>query len=298
MTSVGVVAHRKKTLGGGLPELRRLLAERGIDNPIWYEVGKSREAPDAVRQAIDDGADRLLLWGGDGSVQRSIDALAGNPVTVGILPAGTANLLAGNLGIPTDLGRSLEIALEGRRRTLDLGVVNGERFAVMAGIGFDARMMDEVTGSRKRRFGQLAYVWSAIRATGIEPAAMSIEVDGSTWYEGPATCVLIGNMGKLTGGLEAFPEARPDDGLLEIGVVTAAGRRDWARVLSRLVRGQANRSDLVDTTRGEKMEVRIDRPLPYELDGGARDETDRVTASIEPNAITVSVADGSREGRP
>jgi diacylglycerol kinase (ATP) len=144
MTSVAVVAHSKKTLGGGLPELRRLLNDRGIDQPLWYEVPKSRKAPAQVLDALKQGADLILIWGGDGTVQRGLDALASSAtsgVAVGIIPAGTANLLAGNLGIPTDLEEAVRIALDGDRRTLDLGVVNDEHFAVMAGTGLDALMM-------------------------------------------------------------------------------------------------------------------------------------------------------------
>lgn len=295
MTGVGVVAHRKKSLGGGLPELRRLLAERGIDDPIWYEVRKSRKAPSVAERAVKEGADRLLLWGGDGTIQRSIDALAGSDVTVGIIPAGTANLLAGNLGIPTDLTAALDIALEGDRRSLDLGVINGERFAVMGGAGFDAIMMKAARGALKDRFGQLAYVWTGTRATRAEPVKMSVEVDGSTWFKAEASCLLLGNMGTLTGGLTAFPDARPDDGLLEVGVVTARGPVQWAKVLARLVRGTAERSKLVRTTRGKRVDVKLERPVPYELDGGARGSTRRIRVHIEPWAISVSVP--ARGGR-
>ena len=87
MTCVGVIAHRKKSLGGGLPQLRRLLSERGIDDPVWYEVRKSQMAPEAAKRAVKDGADLVLLWGGDGTIQRSVDALAGFDVIVGIIPA-------------------------------------------------------------------------------------------------------------------------------------------------------------------------------------------------------------------
>ena len=103
MEQIAVVAHQAKTLGDGLPELRRRLAEAGVDEPIWYEVSKSKQAPKRVRRAIKDGAEVVLVWGGDGMVQRSIDALVGHDVTLAILPAGTANLLATNLGIPHDL---------------------------------------------------------------------------------------------------------------------------------------------------------------------------------------------------
>ena len=103
VTSIAVVAHQKKSLGGGLGELRQPLADRGFSDPIWYEVAKSRKAPAMARRAVKDGADLLLLWGGDGTVQRCIDALAGSNVAIAILPAGTANLLASNLGLPMDL---------------------------------------------------------------------------------------------------------------------------------------------------------------------------------------------------
>lgn len=289
MTRVGVIAHRKKSLGGGLPELRRLLSDRGIDDPIWYEVRKSRMSPEAAKRAVKDGADLLLLWGGDGTIQRSIDALAGSDVTIGIIPAGTANLLAGNLGIPTDLAAAVDIALDGRRRPLDLGVVNDERFAVMAGAGFDAVMMKGARGALKDRLGKLAYVWTGTRATAAKPVKMSIKVDGMDWCKAKASCLLLGNMGTLTGGLTAFPDARPDDGLLEVGVVTAHGPVQWAKVLTHLVRGNAERSKFVRTTRGRQVDVKLGRRIPYELDGGARSRTRRLQARIEPGAIVVAV---------
>jgi diacylglycerol kinase (ATP) len=293
MTSVAVIAHQKKTLGGGLPELRRLLCDRGFSEPIWYEVPKSRKAPAMARKAVEKGADLLLLWGGDGTVQRCIDEVAGSDVTVAVLPAGTANLLATNLGIPHDLTAAVDIALYGARRRLDVGAVNGERFAVMAGAGFDAIMMQEADGGLKDRFGRLAYVWTGARATQTSPVKMSLQVDGTSWFKGRATCLLLGNMGTLSGGLTAFPEARPDDGQLEIGVVTAEGPVEWARVLTRLATGHADRSKLVRSTRGRKVDVKLGRAMPYELDGGARPAKKRLRAKIEPGAITICVPEGA-----
>jgi diacylglycerol kinase (ATP) len=296
MTSVGVIAHGKKSLGEGLPELRRLLVDRGIDDPIWYEVPKSRKAPKKALQAIKDGADLLLLWGGDGTVQRCLNAVAGHDVPVGILPAGTANLLARNLGIPHDLPAALDVALYGPHRALDLAAVNGECFAVMAGAGFDAMMMKEADAGLKDRLGQLAYVWTGARATRMKPVRMTVKVDGSRWFKGDVSCLLLGNMGTLTGGLVAFPDTRPDDGLLEIGVVTAANAVQWARVLSRLVAGQAARSNLVRTTQGHRVTVKMDRAIPYELDGGARSKVRRLDVRIEPHAVKVCVPErGQRD---
>jgi diacylglycerol kinase (ATP) len=292
MTSVAVVAHSKKTLGGGLPELRRLLNDRGIDQPLWYEVPKSRKAPAQIRDAIKHGADLILIWGGDGTVQRGLDAVASSAasgVTVGIIPAGTANLLAGNLGIPTDLEQAVRIALDGDRRAIDLGVVNDEHFAVMAGTGLDALMMKEADAGLKRRAGQLAYVWTGIRAARAGVVKMSVTVDGARWFKGRASCLLFGNMGRLTGGLVAFPDARSDDGQLEVGVVMAATTLQWARVLGRLLRGAPERSKLVRMGRGRKISVKLDRELPYELDGGARPGTRKLQVRVAPEAVTVCV---------
>src|SRR5437773_6258915 len=103
MTTVAVVAHTGKTLDGGLEKLREVLAREGFSTPLWYEVPKSRKAPKYVRQAVREGADLLFVWGGDGTVQRCVDAVAGSEVALAILPAGTANLLATNLGVPLDV---------------------------------------------------------------------------------------------------------------------------------------------------------------------------------------------------
>ena len=138
MTTVAVVAHSGKRLGGGLEELRRVLADEGVTDLLWYEVPKSRKACKRARRALDEGADLVFAWGGDGTVQRCVDALAGSSAALAILPAGTANLLASNLNVPTDLSEAVRIGLHGRRHQLDTGRINGEHFAVMAGAGFDA----------------------------------------------------------------------------------------------------------------------------------------------------------------
>ena len=108
---VAVIAHRKKSIGGGLDELRKLIADEGFDEPIWHEVSKSRKARKRARRTVKDGVDLVLVWGGDGMVQRCVDALAGSDAAVAVIPAGTANQLAGNLGIPTDLPEAVRDSL-------------------------------------------------------------------------------------------------------------------------------------------------------------------------------------------
>ena len=230
---VAVIAHSGKQLGGGLSELRATLAHHGVENPMWFEVPKSRKAPAKVARALADGAELIVVWGGDGMVQRCADAMAGSGATLAIVPAGTANLLAGNLGIPKDLERAVEIGLGGVRRPLDLGRMNGERFAVMAGIGFDALMIRDADKGAKDRFGRIAYVWAGAKHLTEREVGVRIRVDGSEWFSGRAACVLFGNVGTLTGGVKVFPDARPDDGVLDLGVLSVHGLWQWTRVIAR-----------------------------------------------------------------
>lgn len=288
MTTIAVVAHSGKRLGGGLGELREVLASRGADPRIWYEVDKSKRAPKRVRRALDDGADLVFVWGGDGMVQRCADVLADSGVPLAVLPAGTANLLAHNLGIPEDLERAVDIGLTGRRRCLDLGVVNGdERFAVMAGAGFDAALIRDVDGSAKSRFGRAAYVWSGVRQIRRDAVRGKVKVDGTRVYEGPLSCVLVGNVGSLFGGVRVFAEAEPDDGCLDVAVVSAGSMRDWLRVLWGAARGRPDESELVRTYRGRSLRAKFDHAVPYELDGGDRGTTKRLRVDIAPRSLVV-----------
>ncbi|MEO3780288.1 diacylglycerol kinase family protein [Micromonospora sp. B11E3] len=289
--TVAVVAHRKKTLGGGLDELRATLVGAGVEDLLWYEVSKSRKAPKKVRKALDRGAGLVFVWGGDGMVQRCADALAGTGVPMAILPAGTANLFATNLGVPADLPGAVRVGLSGRRRRLDLGRLNGEHFAVMAGAGFDGELIGEADRRLKGRLGRLAYVWTGLRHVRGELVRTRVRVDGADWFDGEASCVLFGNVGTITGGIPAFDDARPDDGALEVGVATAAGAVDWARTLGRMAAGRSDESPFVRITRGRKITVRFAAPRTYELDGGARAETKRLKVRVRPGALTVCCPD-------
>jgi YegS/Rv2252/BmrU family lipid kinase len=289
MKRVAVIAHAGKTIGGGLEELRTALQRAGVDDPIWSEVPKSKYAPARVKRALDEGAELVFVWGGDGMVQRSIDTLAGSGVTLAIIPAGTANLFASSLDIPSDIEKAVEIGLNGRDRTLDVGKINGERFAVMAGAGLDAHMIRDADGGLKDRFGRLAYIWTASKSLRAEPFKTRIDINDELWYKGTASCVLLGNVGSLFGGIEAFDNAKPDDGLLEVGVTNADGLGQWARTVARTAVGSTAKSPFVQVTKAKKIRIELDHKVAYELDGGARPAAKVLKAKIEPGAITVRV---------
>ena len=294
MTKVAVVAHAGKSIGGGLDELRSVLDQAGVTDPLWSEVPKSKYAPERVKRVLDEGAELVFVWGGDGMVQRSVDVLAGSGATLAIIPAGTANLFASSLDIPSDIEQAVEIGLSGRDRQLDVGKINGERFAVMAGAGLDARMIHEADGGLKDRFGRLAYVWTASKNLRAEPFKARIEINDELWYEDKASCVLLGNVGSLFGGVEAFDNARPDDGLLEVGVTNAEGFGQWARTLARTAAGSTAASPFVQVTKAKKVKIELSRKVAYELDGGDREPVKVLKAKVEPDAITVRVPASDR----
>jgi diacylglycerol kinase (ATP) len=296
MPMVAVVAHAGKSLGGGLGELREVLAREGFADPLWYEVAKSRKAPKYARRALARGADVVFVWGGDGTVQRCVDALAGTEAVLAILPAGTANLLATNLQVPADLTEAVRVGLHGEPRRLDTGSVNGEHFAVMAGAGFDARMIAEADRGMKDRLGRMAYLYTGARNLSARRVKTVVEVDGKRFFKGQVSCVLAGNVGKILGGIEAFAGAQPDDGLLELGVVTAASPAQWARTLGRVALGTTEKSPFIEVTRGKKFRIRFSRRFPYELDGGARPAVRKVRIKVHPGSIRICVPASAVDG--
>jgi YegS/Rv2252/BmrU family lipid kinase len=289
MTSVAVIAHTGKSLEGGLPELRKALDRHGVSDPLWFEVPKSSQAPKQLRTALQQGADLIFVWGGDGMVQRCVDVVAGTDATIAIMPAGTANLFASNLGVPKHVDGAVEVGLTGDRRKLDVGRLNGEMFAVMAGVGFDARVIRDASPEMKRHFGRSAYVWAGAKNLHAKPFDAQIVVDGHEWYEGQASLVLFGNVGNAFAGVKAFADAHPDDGLLEIGVGSADGAFEWGRTLARSAFSSAEKSRFVHMTKGRSIKVKLNRKVLYELDGGDREKKKTFRVEVQPSALTVCV---------
>ena len=225
-------------------------------------------------------------------MQQCIDVLAGSEpdAALAIIPAGTANLLATNLEIPSDIEEAVRIGLHGPARTIDMGRLNGEHFAVAAGAGFDA-----AHDPRRGRGPQGQVRPARLRLDRLEeptPPSRSrarIKVDGATWYDDKASCILIGNVPKLMGGIDAFEDARPDDGLLDLGVVKADGLVEWARTLARTTVGDATGSPFVQATKTRSAKVKLNRKIDYELDGGSRTKVKSFVVEVEPGAVTVCV---------
>ena len=289
MTNVAVVAHADKLAGRDRKRLKRALSDAGLDAP-WYDVGKAKQAGAATRKALKGGADTVIVCGGDGTVRAASEPLVGADAALAVLPAGTANLFATGYGLPTDPAAIVELVVTGRRRTIDSACCNEQTFNVMAGTGFDAAMIDGAD-AHKDRLGMLAYLRAGVHnARARDTFAAEVAVDGATFFEGPASCVLVGNIGTLKGGVEALPGASPTDGLLDVAVVTAAGLREWASVLVSAVRHKQAMSGHAHLGRGATITVALDGKRRYELDGGAKGKADHLDFGVRPLSLTLCAA--------
>jgi diacylglycerol kinase family enzyme len=150
-------------------------------------------------------------------------------------------------------------------------------------------MIRDADRSLKDRMGKLAYVWTGLRHVNGAAPRTRVRIDGVDWFDGEASCVLVGNVGTITGGIEAFDDAKPDDGWLDVGVATAQGATQWARTLGRMAAGRSDDSPFVRMTRARSIDVKLDAPVVYELDGGAREAVRRLKVRVAPGAVEVCV---------
>jgi YegS/Rv2252/BmrU family lipid kinase len=288
-------------------QTRGALERAGLD-VLWLETTAEDAGEGMLRRALETGIELVLASGGDGTIMACASALADTGVPLALLPAGTGNLLAVNLDIPRDLEGAVEVALAGDRRRIDLGSCEQGCFAVMAGMGFDAAMMRDTIPQLKARVGALAYIAGALRHLRARAVEIQLQLDGRATVVAEASMVLVGNMGRLQGGLRALPDADARDGLLNVAIVRADSITSWARVAWRLLRGRAGDDERVQTHVASSVRVRAARPLPVELDGDVFDDAQVLNIEIRPRALTICVPRGdeskldkrssSIEGRP
>lgn len=289
MPKVAVVLHKKKVPAKARAKVRAALDAAGVTDPIWYEVPKSRKARKVAKKAVKEGAEVIIAWGGDGTVQRCVDAVAGKDVALAIIPAGTSNLLATALDIPEAAEDALQVALTGGRRTMDTGSVNGEHFAVVAGAGLDALLVADADSELKGRIGRAAYVYSGIKNLAMAAFEVDVHVDGERVFRGACTTVLVANIREAVGGIELSEESRPDDGIVEIGLITAEGPLQLIRTAARALVGNAEDSPYVRTERGASVVIQFGEAVVYELDGGEREPTRMLKVKVHPKSLTVCV---------
>ncbi len=245
-----------------------------------------------AEEAIKHGADLLAVSGGDGTVVEAMAALIGKNIPVAVFPAGTGNLLAVNLGIPQDVTQAAHTTLFGERRWIDLARISfnnqHKHFAIITGVGYDAKMIGDADREAKNTFGLLAYVWAALKNLRHPPMRATIHVDGQpTALRRRATSVMVVNMGNLQGGIELIPDAHPDDGALEVTILKAERITDWLRLLLSAVRSSPGNTPLIEYHKVRRVTVTLNRPQPLQFDGETAGDVRSFTVEIIPKAVQV-----------
>lgn len=263
--------------------------EHGWDEPMWLETTPEDPGEGQARAAVEAGADLVMACGGDGTVTASAAGLAATGVPLAVIPLGTGNLLARNLGLPIDLGEALTVAFTGGNRPLDAGVANGSLFLTMAGFGLDAKMLDGASEPVKKRFGWAAYVVSALRHLRDRPIRVRLRTDSGPPLRRRASGVIVGNVGALQGGLQLLPDAQPDDGLLDVVVLTARGWADWLAVAAHVLRRRSDATAQVIRRTCRELRVDSDRGQLWELDGEVMSRTRQLVITVRPGVLLVRV---------
>jgi diacylglycerol kinase family enzyme len=322
-----------------LPNLRERITAtchaNGWGDPMFYETTADDPGAGQAAQALRDGADIVCSLGGDGTVRNVARALIGTETPLGILAAGTGNLLARNLDLPVALDLAVSVALTGRNRRIDVGeiVISSEPpagaapaatdpaskgpkaatapqdpaldhaetldegqpftthpFLVMSGLGMDAEIMAGTNENLKNKVGWPAYMVSGLKHLVSPEFRISVKVDDELEFRRRARMVVIGNVGRLLGGLVLMPNARVDDAQLDAVIASPRGVVGWVPVATRVVTRSRKGHPTLDHKVCKEIRVRTDRPVPVQIDGDVIGEATEITATVRPAALTVRVS--------
>jgi len=222
------------------------------------------DARAVAEQAVGEGFTTVVAAGGDGTVNDVVNGIAGSGVTLGVLPVGTMNVFAAELGIPSDLEAAWSVILGGHTRKIDLVRANTRYFVQLAGVGLDAQVVQETSWNFKKNFGPLSYVISAAQIAARKPPRLLVEADGT---EREGSFVLIGNGRYYGGPVTCFKDARIDDGLLDVLIFKNLGYLDIARYLANIFMGTHTDLRDVEYFQTKRAAVRSDEDVPVEVDG-------------------------------
>ncbi len=293
--------------------VRAACADRDLPEPLWFETTETDPGVGQAREAVRRGADVVVALGGDGTVRAVAEALVGTGIPMGLVPMGTGNLLARNLDLPlSDPKAAIRIALTGRDRVIDVGwltldgpdqplatVRDEHLFLVIAGLGFDAAMVADTGAALKARVGWMAYFLAGVRHLHGTRSKVHIRIDDRPPVTTRLRSLLVGNCGRLPGGITLLPDALLDDGWLDIAAIdTRGGVVGWAQLLGEVVlQGYGVRTDLpakigrIDHARARAIQLLVQAGEHVQVDGEVLGRATEVNVRVDPGALVVRVLD-------
>lgn len=298
--------------------VQRLSSAAGWDDPLFFETRVEDLGDGVAREALAQGADAVLVAGGDGTVRAVVEAVAESGVPLTIVPSGTGNLLARNLLLPlTDREAMIRAAFEGDILPVDVGFAAIRRedgtseeraFVVMGGMGLDAAMIANTNGTLKKRVGWIAYVDGAARSlAGAKPFRIAYQIPERRLHSAKVQSILIANCGSLPAGLELIPEASVADGELDVVIFQPKNALGWLLVWRRVAwdnsflrRFRAGRRVLALRTkdsaviyaRGSGIDLAAQDPQPVQLDGDEFGLAVRMRCRVVPGGLLTTVPKG------
>ncbi len=244
----------------------RASVEALTGDTVLHSTSRSGHAEALAREAAAKGFERIVAAGGDGTVNEVVNGIAGSGATLGLLPLGTMNVFATELGLPaSDLTKCWQIIQDDETRLVDLPSANGKHFVQLAGVGLDAQVVQETSSAFKRSFGPLSYIVSAAQIAAREPPLLRIESEHAVTEEG--SFVLVGN-GRLYGGpFPFFKQAVIDDGLLDVLVFKRLNYLQMIRYLQDVIFSSQITSPEVEYFQTPTLRVSSEDAVPVEIDG-------------------------------
>lgn len=275
----------------------QVCADAGWADPLWLETTEEDPGAGQARRALESGVDVVIAAGGDGTVRTVASVLSGTDTAMGLMPLGTGNLLARNLGLDvTDPLKAAHGVLSGTEMTIDVVKAvldHGKQeqlFLVAAGVGYDAAIMGDTNDDLKDRVGWLAYVEAGIRKLPGKPVGATITIDETRPVHRKMRSVMVGNCGKLMGDVQIFPEALFTDGILDLLVLAPRGRFGWLSVVAGVFGKGSNRNKSVQSYSGKSAVIELDSPQEFQLDGDHLGEVSHLKVSVEQGALTIRMS--------
>jgi diacylglycerol kinase (ATP) len=324
MSIAAIVVNPVKVDGPAVRAALRAAEERwGWEPTLWLETTEEDPGAGQTREALDHGVDVVIAAGGDGTVRTVAEALRGKGTPLALLPSGTGNLLARNLGLTLDdVEKALASAFGGDDRPIDVGVAElrdsagattEHAYLVMAGFGIDAQMIAATDDDLKAKAGWLAYV----KAIGTvlrdkNELRLRYSLDGGRVHSVRAHTVIVGNCGSLPANILLLPDAAVDDGQFDIVVLRPEGFFGWVQIVAKVfwengvlrrtsvgrrLMGSGHEIHAMNYLKGRELVLRLDRPEPVDLDGDLFGEVVAMRTRIDPLSLVVKTPAGGRATR-